>query len=110
MRQTSDLAIARHDAGLVRDGAPCEAIFPRIRARGGGTVEALPAMAGPYERLGGKPVLGRLIRNRFPCLETLNHLRLGLLCRHRDRHADERVTLAKRSEINRIAAGLRNSG
>ncbi|NMG76895.1 phosphoenolpyruvate carboxylase [Aromatoleum diolicum] len=106
----SDIAIASRYAGLVRDAALRDAIFPRIRAEHEATVAALLKITGQHELLDANPLLKRSIRNRFPYLDPLNHVQIELLRRHRDGADDERIRRGIHLSINGIAAGLRNSG
>jgi len=106
----SDIAIASRYAGLVRDAALREAIFPRIRAEHEATVSALLKITVQRELLDGNPLLKRSIRNRFPYLDPLNHVQVELLRRHREDADDERIRRGIHLSINGIAAGLRNSG
>ncbi|MCK9987390.1 MAG: phosphoenolpyruvate carboxylase [Azoarcus sp.] len=106
----SDIGIASRYAGLVRDAALRDAIFPRIRAEHEATVAALLKIAGQRELLEANPLLKRSIRNRFPYLDPLNHVQVELLRRHRDGADDERIRRGIHLSINGIAAGLRNSG
>lgn len=106
----TDIAIASRYAGLVRDPALRDAIFPRIRAEMQATVDALMQITGQQELLDGNPLLKRSIRNRFPYLDPLNHVQIELLHRHREGSQDERLKRAIHLSINGIAAGLRNSG
>ncbi|QDF97192.1 phosphoenolpyruvate carboxylase [Azoarcus sp. DD4] len=106
----SDIAIASRYAGLVRDAALREAIFPRIRAEHEATVAALLDITGQVEVLDANPLLKRSIRNRFPYLDPLNHVQVELLRRHREGSDDERIRRGIHLSINGIAAGLRNSG
>ncbi|WP_076601010.1 phosphoenolpyruvate carboxylase [Aromatoleum tolulyticum] len=106
----SDIGIASRYAGLVRDAALRDAIFPRIRAEHEATVAALLKITGQRELLDANPLLKRSIRNRFPYLDPLNHVQVELLRRHRDGADDERIRRGIHLSINGIAAGLRNSG
>jgi phosphoenolpyruvate carboxylase len=106
----SDIAIASRYAGLVRDAALRDAIFPRIRAEHEATVAGLLKITGQRELLDANPLLKRSIRNRFPYLDPLNHVQVELLRRHRDGADDERIRRGIHLSINGIAAGLRNSG
>jgi phosphoenolpyruvate carboxylase len=106
----SDIAIASRYAGLVRDAALRDAIFPRIRAEHEATVAALLKITGQHQLLDANPLLKRSIRNRFPYLDPLNHVQVELLRRHREGADDERIRRGIHLSINGIAAGLRNSG
>ncbi|HSD59619.1 MAG TPA: phosphoenolpyruvate carboxylase, partial [Burkholderiales bacterium] len=106
----ADIGIASRYAGLVRDPALRESIFPRLRAEWEASIEALLAVTGQAKLLEGNPLLARSIRNRFPYLDPLNHMQVELLRRYRSGDRDERVKRAIHLTINGIAAGLRNSG
>jgi phosphoenolpyruvate carboxylase len=106
----SDLAIAARYAALVKDEALRAAIFPRIAAEHGRTLQALRDITGQGDLLGASPALQRAIRSRFAYLDPLNHVQLELLRRFRDGAADDRLSRGIHLSINGIAAGLRNSG
>lgn len=106
----SDIAIASRYAGLVRDEALRDAIFPRIRGEHQATIDVLLEISGQKELLDGNPLLKRSIRNRFPYLDPLNHVQVELLQRYRDGHQEDRIKRGIHLSINGIAAGLRNSG
>jgi len=104
------MAIASRYAALVKDQALRQAIFPRIAREHAATLEALRAITGEAELLGGSPALQRAIRSRFAYLDPLNHVQVELLRRYRDGGGDERLARGIHLSINGIAAGLRNSG
>jgi phosphoenolpyruvate carboxylase len=66
-------------------------------------------MFGQQTLLERNPALARTLRDRFPCIDTLIQGQIELLKRHRGRHRRS-VVQAIHLTINRIAAGLRNSG
>ncbi|MBI4913330.1 MAG: phosphoenolpyruvate carboxylase [Acidobacteria bacterium] len=105
-----DLGIASRYAGLVEDGGLREAIFGRLREECVASMEALKAITGTTELLGGNPALRRSIQHRFPYLDPINHLQVELLRRYRAGDADGRTVRGLLLTINGIAAGLRNSG
>ncbi len=80
------------------------------------TREALQQITGQAELLTENPLLKRSIANRFPYMDSLNHLQVELLRRYREAQAsgagvdDERRRRGIHITINGIAAGLRNSG
>jgi len=106
----TDIAIASRYATLVTDPALRDAVFPRLRAEWEASIEALLAVTGQSSLLEGNPLLARSIRNRFPYLDSLNHMQVELLRRYRGGDRDERVKRGIHITINGIAAGLRNSG
>ena len=106
----SDIAIASRYAELVPDAALRVAIFGRLRAEWGLSVQALLAITEQKTLLERNPLLARSIRNRFPYIDPLNHIQIDLLQRHRAGATDERVMQGIHLTINGIAAGLRNSG
>ncbi len=106
----SDSAIASRYAELVSDPALREAIFGRLRAEWGASVQALLAITEQKTLLEQNPLLARSIRNRFPYIDPLNHIQIELLQRLRGGATDERVVQGIHLTINGIAAGLRNSG
>jgi phosphoenolpyruvate carboxylase len=56
------------------------------------------------------PALARTLQDRLLCIDTLIQVQIELLKRYRAGDTDERVVQAIHLTINRIAAGLRNSG
>ena len=68
------------------------------------------AITGTTAFLEDNPALARSIRNRFPYLDPLNHLQIDLLRRYRVRQVDEKTKRVIHLTINRLPAGLRNSG
>ena len=106
----SSLAIASRYAELVPDVALREAIFGRIVAEHEATVETMLKVMGQTELLQQNPLLERSIRNRFPYLDPLNHIQVGLLKKHRKNGADPELLTGIQLTINGISAGLRNSG
>ena len=80
------------------------------------TREALQQITGQAELLTENPLLKRSIANRFPYMDSLNHLQVELLRRYREAQAsgtgvdDGRRRRGIHITINGIAAGLRNSG
>ena len=81
-----------------------------MRREWGDSIAKLLAIMQQQSLLDGNPLLARSIRNRFPCLDPLNHLQIELLKRHRSGDGDEQVVQGIHLSINGIAAGLRNSG
>ena len=109
----TDIALAERYAGLVKDAALREAIFPRLKAEWEATLDALFAITGQRELLEGNPMLMRSLRNRSPYFDPLNHLQVELLRRYRAGPPwsdDKRVRSGIHLTINGVAAGLRNSG
>ena len=106
----ADMAIARRYAGLVPDAALAERIYAAIRAEWDRTVAAVLSITGQDALLGGQPELDRLIRQRMPYVEPLNHVQIELIRRRRAGDDDPRVSNGILLAINGVAAGLRNSG
>ncbi len=111
----TDLAVAARYAGLVADRKLRNAIFKRIAAEHGLTVDCLSLVTGAKDRLSANPTLARSIKNRFAYLDPLNHLQVELIKRHRSwkeqgRESDYRVHRGIHLSINGVAAGLRNTG
>jgi phosphoenolpyruvate carboxylase len=106
----TDLAIVAHYADLVRDAALRDRVLARIAGEWHATRDALFAITGQGDFLADNPTLARSIRNRFPYLDPLNHLQIGLLRRIRAGDTEERTMRAIHLTINGIAAALRNSG
>lgn len=106
----ADMAIARRYAGLVPDAALAEHIYDAIRAEWDRTVAAVLSITGQQALLGGQPELDRLIRQRMPYVEPLNHVQIELIRRRRAGDDDPRVSNGILLAINGVAAGLRNSG
>ena len=106
----ADMAIARRYAGLVPDAALAERIYNAIRAEWDRTVAAVLSITGQQSLLGAQPELDRLIRQRMPYVEPLNHVQIELIRRRRAGDDDPRVRNGILLAINGVAAGLRNSG
>ena len=106
----SDMTIARRYARLVPDAGLGATIFGAIKAEWDLTREAVLAITGQSELLGGQPELDRLIRLRMPYVEPLNHVQIELIRRRRAGDDDPRVREGILLAINGVAAGLRNSG
>ncbi|MFB7879375.1 phosphoenolpyruvate carboxylase [Brevundimonas diminuta] len=106
----ADMAIARRYAGLVPDAALAERTYDAIRAEWDRTVAAVLSITGQQTLLGGQPELDRLIRQRMPYVEPLNHVQIELIRRRRAGDDDPRVSNGILLAINGVAAGLRNSG
>ncbi len=106
----SDLNVARRYAGLVPDPDLRDRIFDRITAEHERTMRVLLQITGGNRLVADNPALARSLRYRFPYLDTLNHLQVGLLARWR---AGDHHDLTKRGiqlTINGLATALRNSG
>ena len=106
----ADMAIARRYAGLVPDAVLAERIYAAIRAEWNRTVAAVLSITGQQSLLEGQPELDRLIRQRMPYVEPLNHVQIELIRRRRAGDDDPRVRNGILLAINGVAAGLRNSG
>ena len=102
--------IASRYAELVPDRALREQVFGMIASEWQRSRTWLRAITGQTDFLEDNPTLARSIRNRFPYLDPLNHLQIGLLKRYRAGDTDERTKRAIHLTINGVAAGLRNSG
>jgi phosphoenolpyruvate carboxylase len=106
----SDLNIAARYAGLVADPELRDRIFDRIAAEHERSVRMVLRITGHDSLVADNPALARSLRYRFPYLDTLNHLQVGLLARWR---AGDHHELTKRGiqlTINGLATALRNSG
>ena len=113
LRAVSDedlAALAGAHAGLVPDPALAERIYGEIRAEWERTKAAVLSITGHDDLLGGQPELDRLIRQRMPYVEPLNHVQIELIRRRRAGDDDPRVRNGILLAINGVAAGLRNSG
>ncbi|WGM29806.1 phosphoenolpyruvate carboxylase [Brevundimonas sp. NIBR11] len=106
----SDMTIARRYASLVPDQALAATIFGALRAEWERTRDAVLAITGQDDLLGGQPELDRLIRLRMPYVEPLNHVQIELIRRRRAGDDDPLVREGILLAINGVAAGLRNSG
>lgn len=106
----SSMAIASRYAELVEDEALRAKIFGRIRVEWQDSVSALNEILGQRQLLEGNPLLARSIRNRFPYLDPLNHVQIGLLRLLRANQANDKALRTIQITINGISAGLRNSG
>jgi phosphoenolpyruvate carboxylase len=109
------MRIAERYAGLVKDEALRDAIFPRIKAEYELTRKHLLAITGQRALLDRNLVLRRSITNRFPYLDPLNHVQVEMLRRYRQAQENQeelsdRVRRGVHISINGIAAALRNSG
>jgi phosphoenolpyruvate carboxylase len=113
----ADMDIAARYAALVEDVALRDSIFPRIVAEYERSRGHLLAITGQQALLDRNPVLRRVIVNRFPYLDPLNHVQVEMLRRYRDRirgsspeEASLRIRRGVHISINGIASVLRNSG
>ena len=106
----SDMTIARRYASLVPDQTLAATIFGALQAEWDRTRDAVLAITGQADLLGGQPELDRLIRLRMPYVEPLNHVQIELIRRRRAGDDDPRVREGILLAINGVAAGLRNSG
>ena len=106
----SDMTIARRYAALVPDQTLAATIFGALQAEWDRTRDAVLAITGQADLLGGQPELDRLIRLRMPYVEPLNHVQIELIRRRRAGDDDPRVREGILLAINGVAAGLRNSG
>ncbi len=106
----ADMTIARRYASLVPDQTLAATIFGTLQAEWDRTRDAVLAITGQPDLLGGQPELDRLIRLRMPYVEPLNHVQIELIRRRRSGDDDPRVREGILLAINGVAAGLRNSG
>ncbi|MEZ5709047.1 MAG: phosphoenolpyruvate carboxylase [Blastomonas sp.] len=106
----SDMAIARHYAGLVGDEALRERIFGSIRDGWTMTRDNLLGITGQSRLLEANEPLDNSIRLRLPYIEPLNLLQIELIKRHRAGEDDPRISEGIQLSINAIATALRNSG
>jgi phosphoenolpyruvate carboxylase len=106
----TDMGIASRYADLVEDAGLRERIFGAIYSEWESTVEMLFAVTGNTTLLQDNPALARSLLTRNPYTNSLNHLQVALLQRHRAGDNDELVKRAIHLTINGIATGLRNSG
>lgn len=113
----TDLGIARRYASLVPDKKLRNAIFGRIEAEFGLTLDMFRRIT-ERDLLAEDHLLRAALGERFAYIDPLNHLQVELLRRHRAGHnrrdrggdAESRSQRAIHMTINGIAAGLRNSG
>ncbi|CAN5329202.1 phosphoenolpyruvate carboxylase [soil metagenome] len=106
----ADMTIARRYARLVPDANLGATIFGAIKDEWDRTRDAVLAITGQSDLLGGQPELDRLIRLRMPYVEPLNHVQIELIRRRRAGDDDPLVREGILLAINGVAAGLRNSG
>ena len=106
----ADMTIARRYATLVPDPALAVRIHGELKAEFDRTEAAVLAITGQDRLLGGQPELDRLIRQRMPYVEPLNHVQIELIRRRRAGDDDPRVREGILLAVNGVAAGLRNSG
>jgi len=109
----ANMGIAAHYAALVKDEALRKSIFPRIMAEYERSCTHLLAITGQQTLLDRNPALRRVIVNRLPYLDPLNHVQVEMLRRYRDcspEEASERIRRGVHISINAISSVLRNSG
>ncbi|MCL2792294.1 MAG: phosphoenolpyruvate carboxylase [Spirochaetaceae bacterium] len=113
----ADMSIAARYAALVEDEALRDSIFPRIVAEYERSKAYLLTITGQRALLDRNAVLRRVIVNRLPYLDPLNHVQVEMLRRYREQtrggSPEEACELIRRGvhiSINGIAAILRNSG
>ena len=113
----SDMSIAVRYAALVKDEALRESIFSRIVAEYERSRAYLLAVTGQQTLLESNAVLRRVIVNRIPYLDPLNHVQVEMLRRYRDladngspEEMSDRIRRGVHISINGIASVLRNSG
>jgi len=109
----ANMKIAEHYATLVEDKAVRDSIYPRIVQEYDRCCAHLLAITGQQALLDHNPVLRRVIVNRLPYLDPLNHVQVETLRRSRDSHPDhanEQIRREVHISINAIASVLRNSG
>jgi len=105
----SDLNIAARYLSLAPDQEFAALAFDRIcteHARARRWVERITGQP----LLGDNPSLARSIKNRFPYLDVLHSMQVGLLRQLRAGDEDVRLVRIIQLTLNGIAAGLRNSG
>jgi len=113
----ADMGIAARYAALVEDEALRNSIFPRIVEEYERSCKHLLAVTGQEALLERNTALRRVVVNRFPYLNPLNHVQVEMLRRYRGQtrdgspdEANERVRWGVHISINGIASVLRNSG
>jgi phosphoenolpyruvate carboxylase len=107
----ADLGIGTMYAdALVDDEAVRTPILQRITDELRRTSDWHARITGSGDPLAGNPTLARSIRNRYPYLDPLHVMQVGLLRRHRAGDHDELVERGIQLTLNAIATGLRNSG
>ena len=110
----ADMDIGARYASLAEDKPLSNSIFSRIVEEYKRSCTHLLAITGEQGLLDRNPVLRRVIANRLPYLDPLNHVQVEMLRRYRDdSHEDEVCERARREvhiSINAIASMLRNSG
>ena len=106
----TDMVIAEHHAGLVKDKELAKNIFNIIKGEHKKTIKWLLAITKQKNMLASNPLLKRSMDSRFPYLTILNYVQVKLQQKIR---AGEQATdniSAIHLSINAIAAALRNSG
>jgi phosphoenolpyruvate carboxylase len=109
----ANMDIAAHYADLVEDKTLRDSIFSRIVAEYKLSCKHLLAITEQQTLLDRNPVLRRVINNRLPHLDPLNHVQVEMLRRYRKSSpeaASERMRKGIHISINAIASVLRNSG
>jgi phosphoenolpyruvate carboxylase len=109
----ANMEIAANYASLVEDEELRNSIFPRIVKEYERCRKYLLAITGEKKLLERNTALARVINNRLPHLDPLNHVQVEMLRRYRKattETARERIRRGVHISINAIAAVLRNSG
>ena len=106
----TNVAIASRYADLVSEETLRQGVFARIVAERGASITALLEVLESSQLLHENQLLRRLIDNRIPYIDPLNHLQVELLRAHRQGSDNPKILRGLRLTINGISAGLRNSG
>ena len=108
----TNMEIAKHYANLVEDKKLRNSIFPKLVAEYERSCAHLLAIIGQKQLLDRNPALRRVIENRLPYLDPLNHIQVEMLRRSRASSGtpNERIRKGVHISINAIASILRNSG
>jgi phosphoenolpyruvate carboxylase len=107
----TDVAIARHYADLVADGAVRRRAYGRIQDEHTRTVEQILGAIGAEEILDSNPDLKASLARRDPIIDPLSYIQIALLERaRRSRREDRDLLHAILLTIVGIAHGLRNTG
>ena len=106
----ADLSIGGRYARLAPDRRRGAAILATIRNEWKLTTRHLLAIIGQKQLLDSNPELQQSLRHRLSYIDSLNHLQVELIKRHRAGATDERIKRGIHLSINGISAGLRNTG
>lgn len=110
----ADMGIARLYSSLVENAEVRDRVFALLQAEFNRTEQAILAVTGRKQLLGGEPVLLKSVQLRNPYIDPLNYMQVELLRRLRGGKLDKAEEEANRAAIeltiNGISGGLKNTG